>query len=305
MGKFLKRMSLFLLPLIIFLILVNHWMDREYYPHYSLQYDEVFHPKVNADVIILGASHATHGINPKYLESGHFNVFNFALNGASPTFNLEWYEKVFRRYYKKPRYVIYGVHWEMFDDTILRRQFEQDSPYFPPRLMIREMRNLKTLKSLLMNRLALFRQRKQLLPRLLKKERREMFIPSKYYNGFIPYEITRNLGKEETAYPKNNPVQVNAFLKLLDDFDRDKIKVIFVQVPGYHPGYDLAMVSNNVQLLKKIAEERKIPFLDYDVERVSIINYEGSFFSDVGHLNERGSDAFSKLLKKDLEKLLI
>ena len=305
MGKFLKTLTVFSFPFLIFLILVNHWMDREYYPHYPLQYDEVFHPKVNADVIILGASHATHGINPKYLESDHFKVFNFALNGASPTFNLEWYEKIFRRYYKRPRYVIYSVHWGMFDDHILRRQFEQDSPYFPLGLLIREMSELKTLKMLLMNRFALFRQRKQLLPRLLKKEQRELFVPSKYYNGFIPYEITRNLEREETAYPKNNPVQVSAFLKLLDDLDRDQLKVIFVQVPGYHPGYDLARVSNNVQLLKKMAEERKIPFLDYDLERVTPINYESRFFSDVGHLNEKGSDTFSKLLKKDLEELLM
>ena len=305
MGKFFRKVALFLFPLLIVLILVNHWMDREYYPHYPLQYEEVFRPKVNADVIILGASHATHGINPKYLESDEYKVFNFALNGAPPTFNMEWYEKIFRRYYKKPRYVIYSVHWGMFDDHILRRQFEQDSQYFPLRFFVREMSDPKKLKMLLLNRFALFRQRKQLLPRLLKKERREVFVLSKYYNGFIPYETTRNLSKEEVIYPKNSPAQVNAFLKLLDTFERDNIKVIFVQVPGYHPGYDQKMISKSVQLLKKMADERKIPFLDYGLERISAINYEGDFFSDVGHLNEKGSETFSELLKKDLEGLLM
>jgi hypothetical protein len=305
MRLFFKKVALFLSPLLIGLILVNHWVDREYYPHYPLQYGEVFHPKVNANVVILGASHATHGINPKYLESDQYNVFNFALNGAPPTFNLEWYEKIFRCYYKKPRYVIYSVHWGMFDDHILRRQFEQDSPYFPFRFFIQEMCNFKKLKMLLLNRFALFRQRKQLLPRLLKKERREMFVVSKYYKGFIPYEITRNLSREEVIYPKNNASQIDAFLKLLDAFERDNIKVIFVQVPGYHPGYEPVRVLENVRLLKQMADERKIPFLDYDLERVSAINYESGYFSDVGHLNEKGSETFSELLKKDLEGLLL
>jgi hypothetical protein len=77
------------------LILMNYWMDYEPNPHYPLQYDEVFHPKVKADLVILGASQATHGINPRYLESEHLKVFNFALDGAPPSFYLKWYNQIF------------------------------------------------------------------------------------------------------------------------------------------------------------------------------------------------------------------
>ncbi len=305
MKPFFKKVAFFCFPLILFLILVNHWMDREYYPHYPLQYGEVFHPKVNAEVIILGASHATHGVNPKYLETDHLKVFNFALNGAPPEFNLRWYQKIFRVYYKKPQYVIYSVHWGMFDDHILRRKFEQDSKYFIFSFFIREFGDLKNLKILLFNRFALFRERKTLLLRLFMKERRELFSLSGYYNGYIPYQTTRNLGKDDVVYPKNNPVQIDSFLTLLDELKRDQIKVIFVQIPGYHPGIDQTMISKNVELLKKIAEERGIPFLDYDIEKASEINYQSRYFSDVGHLNEKGSEAFSKMLGKDLEEFLI
>jgi lysophospholipase L1-like esterase len=56
--------------------------------------------------------------------------------------------------------------------------------------------------------------------------------------------------------------------------------------------------------LNKIAKERKIPFLDYDTKRITNINTDPSMFSDWIHLNEKGSDAFSELLKSDLEFVL-
>ena len=74
---------------------MNFWMDRELSPHYPLQYSEVFHPKVNANMIILGACDATHGINPRYLETDHLRVFNFSLNGAGPSFTLSGIREYF------------------------------------------------------------------------------------------------------------------------------------------------------------------------------------------------------------------
>ena len=91
-----RKLLLFTLLLFVILGLMNLWMDKETYPHFPLQYDEAFHPKVKADVIIMGASHATHGVHPGYLEIDHLKVFNFAFNGASPLFNLNWFQKVFR-----------------------------------------------------------------------------------------------------------------------------------------------------------------------------------------------------------------
>jgi hypothetical protein len=306
MGIFLKKLALFTLLLLLILVLMDRWMDHELYPHYPLQYDEVFHPQVNADVVILGASHATHGINPKYLESDHLKIYNFSLNGASPSFNLKWYQEIFQRYYKKPSHVIYGVHWVMFDSHFLKRRFEQDSKYFPFHFFVSEMKDGKTLKALLLNRFSFIRERKQLVARLIqlfKKKRREVYPRSEYYHGFIPFETRRDLTKE-VMNPKVEQFQLRAFEELLNEFERDGIKVIFVEVPGYLYGFDSSSLSENIKLLKKIADERKIPFLDYETERVSVINTNDALFSDSAHLNRKGSEAFSKLLRRDLEGLL-
>ena len=305
--RFIKK-GLFLSILIIILVVMNFWMDREGNPHYPLQYEEVFHPKVNADMVILGASHATHGINPKYLEKDHLKVFNFSLNGAMPYFYLKWYRKIFQRYYQKPDYVIYGVHWVMFQNRVHQRQLEQDSKYFPRNFLYEEFRDLKGIKTLILNKLTFIRERHWLPERLaeLFKKRREgsPFSLSKYYNGFIPYERKGGLDKKKSVKPQNDIVQIRAFEELLDELEKNKIQVIFAHIPGYLPARDDSDILESIQLIHKIAEERNIPFLDYETERITSINTDPRLFSDWVHLNEKGSEAFSKLLRSDLELLL-
>ena len=299
----LKKKVFFLSILIVILVLMNLWLDRELNPHYPLQYSEVFHPKVNANMIILGASHATHGINPRYFETDHLKVFNFSLNGAGPSFNLKWYKKIFQPNYPKPLYVIYGVHWGMFDEHLLKRTIEQDSKYFPKQLLFHEFSDFKAVRTLVMNRFAFIRERKQLTDRLFGRHR-EVFLLSRYYHGFIPYERKGGLEKKKDIKPQNSEAQIRAFEELLDEFEKDKIGVIFVQIPGYLPSRHDANILESMQLLNKIAEERKIPFLDYDTKRITNINTNPGMFSDWIHLNEQGSDAFSKLLNSDLEFVL-
>lgn len=304
MGVLLKKGVPFCVILLALLALIDRWMDWELNPHYPLQYREAFYPRVKADVIILGASHATHGINPAYLEGEHLKVFNFSLNGAGPLFNLTWYRKVFRPHYPKPKYVLYAVHWIMFDDQHLRRRFEQDSRYFPLPFLLRELKELRAAKELLLNRFALFRERKHLAGRLFGKHFREPYLTSKYYNGFIPFERKTTLGEPERVTPNLSPLQVNAFEELLDELKKDGVRVIFVHVPGYLPGRRGSKIADAMEQLYQIAQRRGIPFLDYETHRITSINLDKTFFSDNVHLNEKGSDFFSKLLKEDLKNHL-
>jgi len=297
-----RKILLFTLLLIVILGLMNLWMDKETYPHFPLQYDEAFHPKVKADVIIMGASHATHGVHPGYLEIDHLKVFNFAFNGASPLFNLNWFQKVFKPNYPRPSCVIYGVHWVMFDGQFLQRKFEQDSKYFPFQFFLQEFRDLRSLGTLLLNRFAFIRERRQILPRLFKKKRQEEVYPvSRYYQGYIPFETRRDLEKKDLANPRIDPDQLKAFEALLSEFERDGIRVIFVEIPDYIPGRDSSTMERNMDLIQKIAKERSIPFLNYETERVTEINYNRDYYVDWAHLNGKGSEAFSKLLRDDFE----
>ena len=297
-----KKILLFVFILGAILFFMNLWMDKEMYPHFPLQYEEAFHPKVKADVILMGASHVTHGVHPRYLETDGIKVFNFAFNGASPLFNLNWYKKVFEPNYPKPSCVIYGVHWIMFDSRFLLRKFEQDSKYFPSEFFFREFRDPKTLGTLLLNRFAFIRERRQIMPRILRKKReREVYPVSKYYRGYIPFETQRDLDKKDLMNPRIDPDQLQAFEGLLDLFERDGVKVILVEMPDYIPGRDSSTLEKNMERIKEIAEKRSIPFLNYETEKITEINYNPEYYVDWAHLNGKGSEAFSRMLREDLE----
>ncbi len=309
MKSTLKKKLLFVFLLIVILLLINIWMGREVTHQSPLQYSEAFHPRVKADLIILGASHTAHGINPRYLETEGLEVFNFSMDGAGPAFNLKWYERILEPYYPKISCVLYGVHWGMFDENLLQRRFEQDSRYFPREFLFRELLNARELnrwdevETLLLNRLAIFRGRKQLAEKLFKGTS-DAFALARYYRGFVPYERKGRVDKKRDIKPQINETQIRAFEKLLDTFKRKKIEVVFVQVPGYLPAQNASDIEASMRLLNKMAEERKIPFLDYDTKRITSINTDPSMFSDWVHLNEKGSDAVSTLLKRDLESVL-
>jgi hypothetical protein len=308
MKSGLRKKVLFFFIFFVLLFLINLWMGRESNPQRPLQYHEVFHPKVKADVVIFGASNTAHGINPRYLEEGHFKIYNFSMDGASPSFILNWYKKIFEPHYPKPLCVIYGVHWGMFDENFAQRRFEQDSKYFPGELLFREflgargLDDLERVKTLLLNRFGIFRERKKLPNRLFRGEGNVYVLP-RFYNGFIPYEREGGLDKKRDITPKNFEAEIKAFEELLDEFEKNGIEVIFVEVPGYLPARNPSNIEEGNRLLNKIAERRKILFLDYDTNKITNINTDPRMFSDWIHLNEKGSDAFSKLLRSDLEFL--
>lgn len=305
LRAFGRKGGIFAFFLLVILILLNGWMDQNMTTHYDLQYGEAIHPRINAPIIIIGSSSATHGINPKYLEDDRLSIYNFALNGGNPLFYLKWYNHILSRYYRKPSHVIYAVDWFMFDDNLLQRQFEHDSKYFPLSLLMAEMKNPRVLKMLILNRFAFIRERKKLPVLLFKKRRHQDIYPmEKYYKGFVPYESKGKLWKTKEVKITHSREQFEAFEKILNQFKRDGINVIFVQIPEYIPGRHSASFLGDIEWVDGIARGRNIPFLDYNRGKISAINYEIRYYSDWAHLNEEGSEVFSKLLKQDLKRIL-
>lgn len=104
-----------------------------YYPiidHYDGQFQEIYEKRVNADYIFIGTSHITHGVTPEELEKSGKKFFNFALNGSTPSYYVWWYNDVFKpNHYVKPKAIIFGVDWFMFDRNWLWRRPDFDYKY--------------------------------------------------------------------------------------------------------------------------------------------------------------------------------
>lgn len=127
-------------------------------------------------------------------------------------------------------------------------------------------------------------------------------ITSDYYKGYIPWEAGFGGGRFRVGC-NNNPDEWDTFLSLLDRFIKDGINIIFVEIPEYSGRVSTDMLRNN-DALAEVADRYGITFLNYNDELASEINDDPSNYSDWGHMNKKGSTAFSKVLAKDLKPLL-
>src|SRR5438309_1569519 len=104
-----KRLPILLL-FFAFLAVCNEAIRRTDPSSLKIKYQEIFHPRVDAQIVILGSSHAEYGVNPKYLENGPWRAYNFGSGGSPPSYFWDWYGQIFSRFYRKPAVALYCVH---------------------------------------------------------------------------------------------------------------------------------------------------------------------------------------------------
>lgn len=301
--RFAWQAVVFLLPLGLLWGGLNMAADRAIDSQYERKYAEITQPAVQAERIILGTSKAVRAINPAGLDSAETQTYNFAFNGSRPTFYLPWYRLLLRAHYLRPQTVLYAVDWFMFDETRLRRQFEQDSEFLPGDVFWRALfePDLNT-GALLLNRFPLIKDKEALLLRLAPIAPSEYDYDrlDSYIRGYVPRQGTTQLPDLSTPL-HNSPAQEAAFTTLLDLLAADGVQVIFVHLPE-----DLNLITPDaaaVAHLHAIAVARSIPFLDYNRELAGDFNYTGAYFLDVFHMSEAGSAVFTARLRQDLAAL--
>lgn len=126
-------------------------------------------------------------------------------------------------------------------------------------------------------------------------------ITSSYYKGYVPWERGYNGGKvAQMCNDKED--QWEAFEELLDIFMEYDIHVVFVEVPEYLEGRRENKMEDNNARIREVAEKYGITFYNYNEELAGDINDDYTNFSDWGHMNTKGSTAFSKLLADDLRE---
>lgn len=94
-----------------------------------------------------------------------------------------------------------------------------------------------------------------------------------------------------------------AFLDLLDELKKDNICIIFIASPVYL-GEKYNQDLRGFKFIDSLSDKLKIPFLNYNLENVSDMNFNKNYFADCLHLNENGSILFSKKVKEDIRKYL-
>jgi hypothetical protein len=307
-----SRIVLFVVGLLVCLVALNARIKANRAVHeWDFQYREAFAGKRRFDLLILGSSHAAHGIDPRILEESGRTCYNFAISGGTPDFALDWYRKVFKGEMGwRPREILLGVDWFAFRDDGSKgvgnvRRFEQDSEYFPWSLFLRELLGRGTDRNtLLLNRIPLLKNRSELRVIQRNLNDRSKIDVQREYNGYVPYRPSDFEGSQLVSV-RHSDEQVRSFIELVDEICRDGITLVLVETPEYlagrHVEGDYDRKAND--MIRRIAEGRRVPFLNYNGERRSQVNDSEAYFSDWGHLNRDGSKAFTRRLKSDICQL--
>ena len=334
---------------------INDQIIDQVTDNYDGHFFEIFDKRVNADYIFIGTSHFTHGVTPEAFEDSGKRFFNFALNGSNPSYYVWWYNEVFKPSgYVKPKAIIFGVNWFMFDTNWLWRRPEFDYRYLrdysnpPPDVdeedwdyesaVVEATRytgkwyDIDSIISHITNTYPFFISRSRFIDLVLpekKEESKEIENISEeieftvyerkirepiltyegnrldhFYMGYIPWEADFNGHHAGTAGTHPFQEEKDAFIRLLDQFQADGIPVVFVMAPEYLPGRTAPQFDELTDEITAVATAKGIPFLNYNRELASDINSDHTYYSDWGHLNNRGAQRFSRKLYEDLKPIL-
>lgn len=298
-SRFLQRAALFCLTLLLLLMGVDASIGLATTRYEELKYRALFDREARHAHIVIGNSHAMHGIDPRQIEAPGFSLYNFAFSGGNPLFFERWY-KLYRAYQPAPKVVLLSADWFIFK-PVLTRRFEHDAEYMPPAELAHLILDpLISVRTLLANRFPLIKEREPLARALIGEEPPTRVVVEAYHKGYAPYHV-RRWGHQYPYKARDSRYYQAAFVRLLDLLAAEGARVVFVQVPEYLPDAGEHPVEN--ARLEAIAAARGIPFLNYNAERKSAFNYDRSLFTDWGHMNERGSARFGPVLRDDLQAL--
>lgn len=238
------------------------------------------------EVIAMGSSHALDGIDPRLIRIKNLSCYNAAFSGAAPSYNLEFYKKVIAGKVK-PKVVIYGVNWFMFDEGRLNRKSSHDRKY----LRLEDL---------------LFTPFDMLYVTYVDKLYELLTLPAvatqRYFNGFAWSDAPFEFENPRRAY--NYRYEVKKFTELLELMKSDRVTVVLVETPEIIVPEEESAVKGNNGMIARMARDYGIPFLNYNDELISDINQNKEYFRNRGHLRYGGAQKFSALLMRDINGLI-
>ena len=313
---------------------INLWLDHIIDDEYEKTFREMYHGAEEYDLIFLGSSHTAHGIHSRYIEEGTgWTVYNFGFDGANSPVILSIY-----RFILKPRKKRIGVAgldtiWFFLDEDWMPRTFyfnaefiswktllqyyfsdEVRPPGYAPEQIRSEFRNILEFK------VPLLKYQRRLPEIFLRRDFFGMFDSTevvdkaKYFRGYIPFKGGWNARPHGLQYYRGDislrPAHVNReWVEVLENtiqqLQRDGTNVFLYQLPEYLESREVPNYQEIDAIYRRVAAKYQIPFLNYNTELRSYVNYDKKYFWNWDHLNEEGSVLFSKIFAADIKNRLL
>lgn len=269
-------------------------------------------PKDTYSTLIMGSSRTHRGIHPLYFQRQlNQNAFKIAKAKIRIKFNYYFYQE-YKKIAGTPKVVIYGLDYfmfrlkshEFFMDAVTGGEKAKDNIDNGPLLLLS---NKKKLDDFLNDWLE---DNNQFLQGVFNKDKEFRII-----DPFIGYPVKELMDPkkpakfkkvEYTPYPGEEGIY---FTKLLEEWNKDGVKVILVYLPDF-----IGTHSTNFQRRKFVRDIRRIT---KQYKNVFIYNYnkpkkfplsnphyfiDGDYGKTNSHLSLEGSRVFHERLFKDIKK---
>ncbi len=266
--------------------------------------------------LIFGTSRTYEGIHPYYFETeiGQ-KAFKESFQGKGPEYFYYFYQ-LYKKYAGTPKLVVYGVDYFIYNITSDPRWMarfiniipKKNIDYFSPALLL--VKYKKTIDEFFNNLLILLKEKdnpddteNSYDDFIRMQEYTGAMIPGKGPVAKRPYTYTRQFffrfpGKEG-----------HYFEKLLEEMDKDDVKVILVALPDYYGTFKTNFERKDFALeLKRWGWKYKnVFFYNYNRPYEFPLNKEvyfldGAYGLTNSHLSKIGAEVFNKMLIEDLRK---
>lgn len=314
MKKFLSKLFLFCLPLLLFSfatdILLSHCLKKsntEAQGEFSV-WNDIYSGKINSDIVIYGSSRAWIQIDPAII-SNAFNapVYNLGIDGQNII--LEYFRhSMFLKYNRPPKVIIFSVDHNTLGKLKDLYNSDQFLPYMLFNNTIRQATESFNGFNLADYCIPSFRFMGR--DKIIDHAARSIFKPEpeiKYrINGYKGMDLQWNNDFEKAKVKMGSywvifdSSSVHLFDGYLRECKEKNIKNILVYTPEYIEGQKFTKNMNEMMdIFRGFALKYNIPFYDYSKDSIS---FQKKYFYNSEHMNSAGSKLFTEELVKDLKR---
>ncbi len=309
--KPIPRILLILLLAFILCEVSFKFMEKgllKYNNHSTVRLTEILEKNTYYDIVFIGSSRTHTTINPKFIDSiCEVSSYNAGIDGGN-LFEFKMTYEAFLQNHPSPKLLVLTLDLSSFN---LQRKFFNYTQYFP-------FLNNEIIDSALSNNGHNTRLQKifpflgitdfddysrgNAIKGLISKGQTQIAEGEFQYKGYLS-------NTQKFISPKDTPTTVTAIevdqnaVKDLEDIlkicERNNTELIFTYAPEYN--FELQKHTSNskeiLEMISEIANKNNIEYLRHDSLEIC---QNLKLFANVGHVNTKGSEEYSKILAKKL-----
>lgn len=287
--------------------LIDTGLEKSDYTYANKEWFELYHSKINTDILIQGSSRAKLHISPIMLENAlNLHAYNIGIMGSS--FPIQNYMfKEYLKHNKKPKYIIQSIDVGIFDNPEEQFDFKQFIPYLNQNFLEHfEGHSIFTKKDLYIPLYKYTHSFGAVTAGLMNLFNQKP-VDNGHYKGFFSinqhYDNTLFL-KRKRENPDGfrstiNPNGYKDFQTFIDLCNEQNIKLFLVCTPILIDFQNLNLNQDSIiNMYAQTAKSKNVIFLNYRKDRIC---KNRDMFADYLHLNNQGVKVFNEKLIHDFK----